>query len=90
MGEFEEYTVGELKREYATSLWLEGCACLRCHEYGILTLEMKPNKPFCPICGLDPLMHGPTREDIPKVKTEFMNGSRAHRMWLDEILGTDV
>ena len=66
MNTFEQYLKDQLKYEYATRLWLEGYVCLRCDEYGILTIEEPPYIPWCCLCGKDPLFHGPDQPEKPQ------------------------
>jgi hypothetical protein len=60
----EDYLKLEFKKAWITAAWLEGCLCLRCHPEGVWAVWENVPKSWCPICGKDPLMHGPEYKPV--------------------------
>jgi hypothetical protein len=86
----EDYLKLEFKKAWITAAWLEGCLCLRCHPEGVWAVWENVPKSWCPICGKDPLMHGPALPEIVPIKEKLkMQGSKASAIWFDELFGKE-
>jgi hypothetical protein len=52
------YLTDQMVKAYTDLAWQKGMLCLRCDPKGLPTI-MDMGLPWCPLCGKDPLFHGP-------------------------------